>query len=124
MPAGDRTGPRGAGPMTGRGAGYCAGYAVPGYMNPIGGGFGRGFGRGRGGGRGFRHRYFATGLPGWARDSWAMGPVFPARHAYGVPVKHDELEILKNQAKYFEDALEDIKQRMQELESASPADEK
>ena len=49
MPRGDRTGPWGAGPMTGRAAGYCAGYSVPGFMNPIGGygrGWGRGFGRG------------------------------------------------------------------------------
>ena len=35
MPGGDRTGPAGFGPMTGRAAGYCAGYTVPGYMNPI-----------------------------------------------------------------------------------------
>ena len=50
MPRGDGTGPQGMGPMTGRGAGYCAGYGVPGYMNSIGGGgLGRGFGRGRGG---------------------------------------------------------------------------
>ncbi len=35
MPAGDRTGPAGLGPMTGRAAGYCAGYPVPGFMNPI-----------------------------------------------------------------------------------------
>jgi len=35
MPAGDRTGPLGLGPMTGRAAGYCAGYPVPGLMNPI-----------------------------------------------------------------------------------------
>ena len=35
MPAGDGTGPFGLGPMTGRAAGYCAGYPVPGYMNPI-----------------------------------------------------------------------------------------
>jgi hypothetical protein len=40
MPAGDGTGPFGLGPMTGRAAGYCAGYPVPGYMNPV---FGRGF---------------------------------------------------------------------------------
>jgi hypothetical protein len=33
MPGGDRTGPNGLGPMTGRRAGYCAGYPVPGYMN-------------------------------------------------------------------------------------------
>lgn len=36
MPRGDRTGPAGRGPMTGRGAGYCAGYPVPGFMNPYG----------------------------------------------------------------------------------------
>jgi len=35
MPRGDGTGPAGMGPMTGRAAGYCAGYAAPGYMNPI-----------------------------------------------------------------------------------------
>ena len=33
MPLGDRTGPEGKGPMTGRQAGYGAGYSVPGYKN-------------------------------------------------------------------------------------------
>jgi hypothetical protein len=70
MPLGDRTGPAGFGPMTGRAAGYCAGYPVPGYMNTIpgrglrntgyvSGFFGRGqgiFGRGRGRGRGMGRR--------------------------------------------------------------------
>ena len=35
MPGGDGTGPMGFGPMTGRAAGYCAGYPVPGFMNPV-----------------------------------------------------------------------------------------
>jgi len=78
MPGFDGTGPLGQGPMTGRAAGFCAGYPVPGYMNPIAGragfygpvapavgpygagsygygipyGRGFGFGRGRGWGRG------------------------------------------------------------------------
>ena len=39
MPRGDGTGPRGMGPMTGRAAGFCAGYPVPGYMNPMVGGY-------------------------------------------------------------------------------------
>jgi len=52
MPAGDGTGPLGFGPMTGRAAGYCAGYPVPGYMNPIPG---RGFL-----GRGFAPAYYPT----------------------------------------------------------------
>ena len=124
MPAGDRTGPWGAGPMTGRGAGYCAGYPIPGYMNPIGVGFGRGFGRGRGGGRGYRHRFYATGLPGWAGGYWAMAPGVPYGSAFGTPAAHEELEVLKSQAKYFESALEDIKKRMQELETAAAAEEK
>ena len=49
MPFGDGTGPRGMGPMTGRGAGYCAGFGQPGFTNPMSGGgrFGSGLGRGR-----------------------------------------------------------------------------
>jgi hypothetical protein len=43
MPRGDRTGPLGLGPRTGRGAGYCGGSGMPGFMNPYGG---RGFGGG------------------------------------------------------------------------------
>ena len=35
MPFGDGTGPVGLGPMTGRAAGFCAGYPVPGYVNPV-----------------------------------------------------------------------------------------
>ena len=44
MPSGDGTGPRGMGPMTGRAAGFCAGFGRPGFANPIPGrwfGFGR-----------------------------------------------------------------------------------
>ncbi len=59
MPGGDRTGPAGMGPMTGRGAGFCAGYGTAGYMNNAGncnggcGGRGLGRGVGRSLGRGF-----------------------------------------------------------------------
>ena len=60
MLGGDRTGPLGYDPRTGRAAGYCARYSIPGYANPT---FGRGFGRGGGWGR--RNRYYATGLTGW-----------------------------------------------------------
>ena len=42
MPGGDRTGPQGYGPKTGRGLGYCTGNEVPGYSNRF---YGRGFGR-------------------------------------------------------------------------------
>jgi uncharacterized protein DUF5320 len=42
MPRGDRTGPAGFGPMTGRGAGYCNGINQPVFMN-TGRRIGRGF---------------------------------------------------------------------------------
>ncbi|HKM13532.1 MAG TPA: DUF5320 domain-containing protein [Candidatus Methanomethylophilaceae archaeon] len=55
MPRGDRTGPEGQGPMTGRKGGYCsinneAGTASPGRSMP-----GRGEGCGKGRGRGMRN---------------------------------------------------------------------
>lgn len=44
MPRGDKTGPKGQGPKTGRGMGFCAGNDAPGCAS--GRGRGRGFGRG------------------------------------------------------------------------------
>jgi hypothetical protein len=126
MPAGDGTGPMGMGPMTGRAAGFCAGYDAPGYANPVPGrGFrGRGWwggGRGwRGGGHGWRHWYYATGLPGWARFGYAPASGTPSYAAYGAPyaptmTREQEIEMLKDQAKYFQDALNDIARRIEEL---------
>jgi len=135
MPAGDGTGPMGMGPMTGRAAGFCAGYEVPGYANwvpgrGLGWGFGRGF-RGRGwrggmggwggGGRGWRHWYYATGLPGWARFGYAPAWGTPPYAAYGAPyaptmTREQEIEMLQDQARYFQDALDDIIKCIEELE--------
>jgi len=123
MPGGDRTGPAGMGPMTGRAAGFCAGYSVPGYMNPVGG---RGYwGWGRGGGRGRRNWFYATGLPGWARAGYGWpawgGAVNPYTYG-GAPfapglTSQQELDGLKGQAEYLEDSLDGIKKRIDELES-------
>ena len=126
MPGGDGTGPAGMGPMTGRAAGYCAGYPVPGFMNPVGG---RGFGgRGRGGGGwGRRNWFYATGLTGWQRAAtgWpAYGGATPyaAPYAYGAPAaaaptSEQELDALKGQAEYFQNALDGIRKRIDELQS-------
>ena len=62
MPQGDRTGPNGQGPMTGRAMGYCAGFNAPGFVNQ-GAGFGRGFARGFGRGRGFGRRMIVMPQP-------------------------------------------------------------
>ena len=120
MPGGDRTGPAGMGPMTGRGAGYCAGYPAPGYANA---GFGRGFGRRRGGGWGRRNWFYATGLTGWQRGAYGYPPYgggmpyAPAFYPSGSGLsREDEFNALKGQAEYLEESLEGIKKRMGELE--------
>ena len=139
MPGGDGTGPMGAGPMTGRAAGYCAGYAVPGFTNPVPGrgfgfgggrgwgrGGGRGFGWGRGGGRGFGWgRGFgggAAGYPAYAPDAapYAAAYAAPYAPAYAAPAVAPgvDLEALKAQAEYLENALADIRRRVEEIESA------
>ncbi|MHB1417217.1 MAG: DUF5320 domain-containing protein [Chloroflexota bacterium] len=109
MPRGDRTGPQGLGPMTGRSAGFCAGFGVPGYANP---GVGRG---GRGGGRGWRHQYYATGLPGWARAGYAAGP-WAAPYA-GPPAPEQEAGFLRNEAEQLRAALTNIEKRLADLET-------
>jgi len=122
MPGGDGTGPLGMGAMTGRAAGFCAGYGTPGYMNPIPGrGFGMGRGRGffgRGGGRG--------GGRGWAWGGMPYGAPYAMPYAAGAPyatpyatapTKEQELEALKGQAEYFENAMGDIRKRLKELET-------
>jgi hypothetical protein len=123
MPAGDGTGPRGMGPMTGRGAGYCAGYGMPGYANPMPGrGFGMGWGRGGGWGRGrgWRHTVYATGPPGWARYGYASAWGAPPAAAYGPygapPTPEQETEFLKSQAEMLKQELDAISQRIAELE--------
>lgn len=83
MPRGDRTGPIGMGPTSGRAAGRCGDFDVPGFANPgLGRGRGRGFGRGAGGrGRGFGGRWREVGLTGPpARMPWtaAGAPPFDA----------------------------------------------
>ena len=132
MPGGNGTGPTGMGPMTGRAAGYCAGYSMPGFANPMGGrgfgGGGGGFGRGGGGrgGWGRRNGFYATGLPGWQRFG-AGGPAYGGAMPYGgtvpnggpVATKQQELDMLKGQVEYFEDALDGIKKRITELEAES-----
>lgn len=131
MPGGDQTGPMGQGPMTGRAAGYCAGYNQPGWMNPIGGrGFGRsrsagwgGYGRGGrgGGGWGHRHWFHATGLTGWQRAAmgmWAWGGPGPGPVAGMNPpdiTPEQELAWLKQQAGQLETGLEQTRKRIEEL---------
>ena len=119
MPWGDRTGPMGAGPMTGRGAGYCAGFDVPGYANPFGGRMGLGWRRGGGfgwGGRGWRHQYYATGQPGWARFGYPPAWAAPEAPWVAAPTREQEVEALRQQTEFLKGELDAINKRMADLE--------
>jgi hypothetical protein len=107
MPRGDGTGPAGMGPMTGRAAGYCAGYNMPGYMNPYGGRMGGGFGWGRGRFWGYRHPPAFWGAP------YGYGTVpYAAPYSAG-----QEKEALQEQVKFFEDQIASVRKRIEDLES-------
>lgn len=127
MPGGDRTGPRGLGATTGRRAGFCLGFGVPGFANRgVGTGVAPGFGGGRGpggrsawagagrgagyggGGRGWRHWYYATGLSGWLR--WGQAPA-----QAGTAGRASSRQALENRARALQTELDDIHKRLGEL---------
>jgi hypothetical protein len=92
MPFGDRSGPGGMGPMTGRRRGFCAGFDVPGYMTPeFGRGVGRGFVRGRD--FGFRQRFY------------------PQPIQSQVITEVDEKKILEAERKEIEKRLKELKSK-------------
>ncbi len=114
MPRGDRTGPNGAGPMTGRGAGFCAGFGMPGFMNPGCKSFsGPGFGRGRGFGRfsGFCGAGFGAVVRG--------GGFFRYPFSGGFSQEGDlksEKEYLMAEKKGLEETMESIRKRMEMID--------
>ena len=106
MPRGDGTGPMGNGPMTGRGAGFCAGVGMPGATSAMGrfGGFGcrRGVGGGmRGAGMQARNRFMAQ----------PYGEV-------GVTTTNEK-EWLSRQMNALETQLQQVKQRLGKLGAES-----
>jgi hypothetical protein len=107
MPRGDGTGPAGQGPMTGGAFGYCAGFATPGFANPVRGGLGRGmaYGRGGGGGLGLACRRGRGGrfVGGFAPPAISQTPV-------------DEKSALQAQLAALESTLSNVKQRLSALE--------
>ena len=113
MPGGDGTGPIGMGQMTGRGAGYCAGYPAPGYANfalSRGFGLGRGFGRGRGMG-GNR-----LGGGSFQRYQHPAARYYQDPNVSG-PTPQQEAEMLKKDAKFMQEEVNAINQRVNELEA-------
>ncbi len=129
MPRGDGTGPGGMGPMSGRAAGYCAGYNMPGYANQVPGrgfggrgggrGMGRGFGRGMGWGRGFS---YPNAVP--YAEPYAPYPASPAYPYNPVVTPQQEAQMLKDEAKAMQAGLKSINDRIAELEKAAKEEKK
>ena len=113
------------GEMTGRGAGYCAGFGAQGSENTasrrgLGMGFfggcgfrNRGFG---GGGRGWWNRLFALDQPRWMR---LRGCAAPNRHQMPDQKSSTEMEMqtLKNQAQILREQLDFIEKRLAEIKT-------
>ena len=93
MPRGDGTGPMGMGPMSGRGAGFCAGFNMPGFAN-------RGYGMGLGLGR--RAGFRAAGAGGWRGMS--------------TTVADDDKKTLRRQVDVMQSQLDALKKRLGETE--------
>ena len=105
MPAGDGSGPRGEGPLTGRAMGRCSGYPAGGYASAPGRGSGYGFSARRsGGGRGIRNRYYETGRR-----------MYPQYDRPAINQEYTETESLKTQVQFVADTIEQIAIRVNQL---------
>lgn len=93
MPQVDKTGPRGMGPMTGRGMGFCGGNEQRRYNG--------------GRRRGFRNMFHMTGLPGWMRVHTDM----PSDSTAG-----NKFETLRSRVDYLILQNESIAKRIEMLE--------
>ena len=102
MPRGDKTGPQGAGPMTGRRLGLCVGNDRPGFdtgSRSFGHGYGQGFGRGNG---------------------WRGQMGYGQRHAYGR-FSDDEVQgvskktLLENDVRVLREQLASIEKQLSEI---------
>ncbi len=98
MPRGDRRGPEGAGPMTGRGFGYCSGSGRPGYLEESG------YGRGRSGGRGLRRGIGFGGGRGYGYFSQT------------AVTSVSEKTLIENEMNTLKDQLESLNKRLSEIE--------
>ena len=107
MPGGDKTGPMGQGPMTGRNLGFCEGYDTPGFSKGYGQvGRGSGLGRGRGAGRSCGSGAGRRMGPGrFNGGGWMRGTMS----------KEDETRMLKEQAENLRGSLKNIEDRLNEL---------
>lgn len=107
MPRLDRSGPMGAGPMTGGRKGICGHAGGPTDMPVYGGSYGRGMGFRRGYGRG----------RGYGLGPATGGYPYPQAYGTGYPAgRTDEMEMLRANAEAIRKSLDTVQRRIAELE--------
>ena len=119
MPGGNRTGPLGYGPMTGRRMGYCSGYQEPGYWHP-GPGLGYGRSRGLGFGRGMASGLGLGRTRGWRHFGRFRGYPMPYAPPYAFQegaqmAPEREIDHLKEEDDFLKEELNRIEQIITEL---------
>lgn len=112
MPKGNFNGPMGMGPMSGRGAGFCAGHEAPGFAYP--GHHMRGMRRAWHGHGWFGHHRMPMGYHGWQSMDFA---------AYEVPYPADmtpeeKMDMLSTREAWLQEQLEEVRKELGDLESA------
>jgi hypothetical protein len=124
MPHGDRTGPTGQGPMTGRAMGICAGSDVPGYANPapgMGMAWGRNAGMGRG--RAYRRRLNVSA----DINTGVINKPIPVQTGEQETVEnvsveseeHNELKVLKEQVDFISKSLAAFSEKLENFEKST-----
>ena len=113
MPGFDRTGPSGAGPMTGGRRGLCN--PATAGNSPVYGGYG--YGRGLGLRRGFRGGNGPGSGRGYGWHPSAAAPFYPS---VSPMAGGGEIDMLKEHAGKMKNALDAINRRIDELEKQSP----
>lgn len=135
MPSGDRTGPMGQGPRTGRARGFCSGFDTPGYEDGLyrnrgwgacrdqiaisgrriavarGTGFGRRAGTGRGAGV----------VQGYSADRLYSFGLLISELIQNIPWqdilhKRDEMKELKTEAQRLKRSNEELEEKLRKLE--------
>jgi len=115
MPRGDRTGPLGEGPMSGRQLGYGAGYNTPGYTKARGAGLGRRF---------FNRFGFGLGYRGGFRNRGNIYPTdreyvqrFNNTAHYEKEFEEEQINSLKSEVQDLRDNLKQIMERLETISS-------
>jgi len=112
MPGGNKKGPEGKGPMTGKKMGYCSGNSTPGsFMNRHNGNCNstEEYEKGRGRGGGFRNMFCATGLSRRNR--------FSERDVYSMNLSGlDEERILRRRMEYLKNEMDYTTEMLEKLD--------